>query len=81
MKKQICKTCNWRFNGDIEFSVLNKNIPNDVRLAKEYCEDHTFTYGDECNPMWCNECGHLDKYQVIMGENSTENPNFDKKRK
>ena len=49
-------------------------------MAKEYCKDHTSTYGDECNPLWCDECGHLTKYQVIMGENSKANPKFDKRK-
>ena len=80
MRKKICKTCDWRFNPNEEIPILHQDNENHVKMAKEYCEDHTSAYGDECNPLWCDECGHLTKYQVIIGENSKENPNFDKRK-
>ena len=80
MKKKICKTCDWRFDNGRELSILNKNIEQDVKLAKEYCEDHTFTYGSDCKPIWCVECGHLDKYIVTINENTKDNPKFDKRK-
>ena len=80
MRKKICKTCDWRFDNDRELPILHKDIEQDVRLAKEYCEDHTHTYGHECEPTWCEECGHLDKYIVIVSENSKKEPNFDKRK-
>jgi len=80
MKKKICKTCGWRFDNDRELSVLHKENKSDNRLAKEYCEEHTFIYGHECEPQWCEECGHLDIYLVSISETTKENPNFEKKR-
>ena len=70
MKKKICKTCDWRFDNGRELSILNKNIEQDVKLAKEYCEDHTFIYGSDCEPIWCEECGHLKIYQVTLTDRS-----------
>ena len=49
---------------------MHKDNPNDVRLAKEYCEDHTTVYGDDCEPIWCEECGHLKIYQVTKTDRS-----------
>ena len=81
MKKKSCKTCDWKLDNGRELPILNKDIEQDVKLAKEYCEDHTFIYGSDCEPKWCGECGYLDKYIVTISEKSKENPNFDKKRK
>ena len=80
MIKKSCKTCDWRFDNGRELSILNKNIEQDVKLAKEYCKEHKFIYGNECKPIWCEECGHLDKYVVTISENSKENPKFDKRK-
>ena len=55
-------------------------MEEDVKLAKEYCENHAFVYGNECEPIWCEECGHLDKYLVTITETSKENPKFDKRK-
>jgi hypothetical protein len=80
MIKKSCKTCDWKLDSGRELPILNKDIDEDVKLAKEYCENHTFIYGSDCEPTWCEECGHLDKYVVTISEKSKENPNFDKKR-
>jgi predicted Zn-ribbon and HTH transcriptional regulator len=79
MKKKICKTCGWKFDNDREIPILNKNIKDDVRLTKEFCKNHKYVYGDECEPIWCEECGHLDKYLVTISKNSKE-PKFDKRK-
>ena len=49
---------------------MHKDNTNDVRLAKQYCEEHTITYGSDCEPIWCEECGHLKIYQVTLTERS-----------
>jgi hypothetical protein len=80
MKKKSCNTCDWRFDSGRELPVLHKNIKSDVKLAKEYCENHTFVYGDECKPIWCKECGYLDIYLVKVNHNSKKEPKFDKRK-
>jgi hypothetical protein len=80
MKKKSCNTCDWKFDNGRELPILHKDIEEDVKLAKEYCENHTFVYGNECEPIWCEECGYLDKYIVTISENSKENPKFDKRK-
>ena len=80
MKKKSCNTCDWKLDNGRELPILHKDIEEDVKLAKEYCENHTFVYGNECEPTWCEECGHLDKYIVTISENSKENPKFDKRK-
>ena len=80
MKKKSCKTCDWKIDNSRELPILHKDIEQDVKLAKEYCDDHTFTYGNECKPIWCKECGYLDMYLVKVSENSKENPKFDKRK-
>ena len=59
---------------------LHKKNKKDIKLTKEYCEDHERIYGSKCTPKWCKECGYLDKYIVTISENSKENPKFDKRK-
>ena len=80
MKKKSCNTCDWKLDNGRELPILRKDNEHDVKLAKDYCEEHTFTYGNECKPIWCEECGHLNKYIVTISENSKENPKFDKRK-
>ena len=80
MKKKSCNTCDWKLDNGRELPILHKDIEEDVKLAKEYCKNHTFIYGNECEAIWCEECGHLDKYIAIVSENSKENPKFDKRK-
>ena len=47
----------WEYNKGINLTE------EDVKLAKEYCENHTFVYGNECEPIWCKECNHLKLYE------------------
>ena len=81
MKKKSCNTCDWRFDSGRELPVLHKDIRQDVKLAKEYCEEHTFVYGHGCEPQWCEECGHLTIYQATVTEASRKlTPKFDKRK-
>ena len=79
MKKKSCKTCGWKFDNGRELPILHKDNEEDVRLANEYCKEHTFIYGHECESIWCKECGHLDTYLATVSENSKE-PKFDKRK-
>jgi predicted Zn-ribbon and HTH transcriptional regulator len=79
MKKKSCKTCGWKFDNGRELPILHKDNEEDVRLANEYCKEHTFIYGHECEPIWCEKCGHLDMYLATVSENSKE-PKFDKRK-
>ena len=66
-KKKYCKTCDWELDiFEIENPSFHKDNKLDVKRAKDYCETHTWTYGHECEPLWCDECGHLTIYQVIV---------------
>ena len=39
-------------------------------------------YGDECEPQWCEECGHLTIYQITVTEKSRKmTPKFDRKKR
>ena len=80
MRKKICKTCGWRFDSGRELSIFHKDNEENVRMAEEYCKDYESTYGGQCKPLWCEECGHHTIYQVKLTETSKENPNFDKRK-
>ncbi len=82
-KKKYCKTCDWELDiFEIKNPSFHKDNKLDVKRAKDYCERHTWTYGHECEPLWCEECGHLTIYQVIVTEESRKmTPKFDRKKK
>ena len=70
MKKKSCKTCDWRLDNGRKFPIFHKDNEQDVKLVEEYCEEHTFIYGSDCEPIWCEECGHLKIYQVTKTDRS-----------
>ena len=77
-KKQYCKSCDW----EREYPTFHKDNETDVKRTKDYCENHTWIYGHECEPLWCDECGHLTIYQVIVTKESRKiTPKFDRKKK
>mgnify|MGYP005834609231 CR=1 FL=1 len=82
-KKQYCKSCDWELDIQEEkYPSFHKDNESDVKRTNDYCERHTWTYGSECTPQWCEECGHLTIYQVTLTEKSKKmTPNFDRKRK
>ena len=70
-KKTYCNTCDWELDKfESEHPSLHKKNKLDIKLTKEYCEDHTTVYGDDCEPIWCEECGHLKIYQVTKTDRS-----------
>ena len=82
MRKKKCNTCDWRLDSGREFPIFHKDNKDDVRLAKEYCEDHERIYGSLCEPVWCDECGHLRIYSITVTDKSRKmTPKFDRKKK
>ena len=65
---------------DYEEKPLNKKNKEDVRMAREYCDEHERYYGDQtCEPIW-KRGGDLDIYEVIVHPNKTAKRKFVKKR-
>ena len=64
-RDKFCKTCNENITSNKKRdSFMFKNKYHQMR-AKEYCEDHEFTYSDhKCKPSWCGDCGYLIKYEI-----------------
>ena len=82
-KKDYCDTCDWELDDyEKESPSLHKKNKRDRELTKEYCEDHKRIYGSKCKPIWCEECGYLDIYQVTITDKSRKmTPKFDRKKK
>ena len=63
-----------------EQMILNNNNPQDVEMAREYCDEHEFYYKeDTCEPMW-KDNGDLDIYIVKVHHSIKEKQEFVKKR-
>ena len=82
-KKTYCDTCDWELDKfETEHPSMHKKSIVDKKLAKEYCEDHERIYGSLCEPVWCDECGHLRIYSITVTDKSRKmTPKFDRKRK
>ena len=64
-KSKVCKTCS-RNTKNLEKRNLMRFLNlYDQELAKNYCKDHETKYGDhKCEPIWCEDCGFLIKYEI-----------------
>ena len=82
-KKTYCNTCDWELDKfESEHPSLHKKNEIDLKLTKEYCEDHERIYGSLCTPKWCEECGHLRIYEIIVTEKSRKmTPKFDRRKR
>ena len=59
---------------------LNKKNKKDVRMAREYCDEHERMYSDTtCEPTW-KRGGDLDIYVVTLHKNKTAKLKFIKER-
>lgn len=65
---------------DIDDSPMNNKNSKDVRMAREYCDEHEFYYGSQsCEPTW-KKNGDLDIYEIIVHPNKKAKLDFVKKR-
>ena len=66
--------------GDIDDTPFNKKNKDDLRMTREYCDEHEFLYGSQtCEPTW-KENGDLDIYEIIVHPNKKAKIEFVKKR-
>tara|TARA_Y100000593_G_scaffold2889_1_gene5787 strand:+ start:1375 stop:1638 length:264 start_codon:yes stop_codon:yes gene_type:complete len=67
-KYRYCLDCDWEESDwSLEHPVLHKDNKIDVERAKEYCDNHVTIYDHKsCTPDWCDGCGNLKKYVVIV---------------
>ena len=50
---------------DFDETPLNKKNKKDVRMAKEYCEEHEMLYSKHtCKPIWDKVTGELEIYEI-----------------
>ena len=65
---KYCLDCDWEESKwRLEHPVLHKDNKIDVEMTKEYCDEHIRIYSHEsCKPQWCDGCGNLKKYVVIV---------------
>ena len=62
-------------------SVLNNKNERDVEMAREYCDEHEFFYGDQsCEPIWDKKTGDLHIYEIIVHDNKRAKRKFVKER-
>jgi len=82
MNKKYCNTCSWELSKhEVRYPSLHKKNKIDRERAKKYCEDHERVYGSLCTPIWCEECGHLKIYKIMITEKSRKmTPKFDKRK-
>ena len=51
---------------DIDDAPLNKKNKEDLRMTREYCDEHELFYSDQsCDPIWDEKTGDLKIYEII----------------
>ena len=66
---------------DIDDSPMNNKNSKDVRMAREYCDEHEFLYGNQtCEPVWDEVTGELKIYEIIVHQKKKDKLAFVKKR-
>ena len=66
---------------DFDDTPLNKKNKEDIRMTREYCDEHEAYYGDQtCEPIWDEKTGELKIYEVIVHPNKMAKRKFIKKR-
>ena len=66
---------------DIDDKPLNKKNKEDLRMTREYCDEHEFYYGcQSCEPIWNKKTCDLEIYEVIVHENKRAKLKFVKER-
>ena len=66
---------------DIDDAPLNKKNKEDLRMTREYCDEHEFFYGDQsCEPIWDKKTGDLHIYEIIVHNNKRAKRKFVKER-
>ena len=66
---------------DLDDAPLNKKNKKDVKMAREYCDQHEQYHGDDtCEPIWDKDTGELDIYEVIIHPTKKAKLDFVKKR-
>ena len=64
---KYCDSCNQNITEYEKRDVLRVTNRYDKKLAKNHCKEHELSYGDhKCKPIWCEKCGYLEIYQVIL---------------
>jgi len=70
---------NWDYE-EMDRTILNNKSERDVEMAREYCDEHEFSYkAHTCEPTWKKD-GELDIYMVTLHENQKVRDAFVKKR-
>ena len=65
---------------DYDDSTLNNKNERDVKMAREYCDEHESFYNcHTCEPTW-EKGGDLDRYMIELHENQRVRDAFIKKR-
>ena len=66
---------------DIDDAPLNKKNKEDLRMTREYCDEHEFYYGSQsCEPIWDKKTGDLKIYEITLHDNKKAKRTFVNKR-
>ena len=62
---------------DFDDTPFNKKNKEDLRMTREYCDEHEQYYGSQtCEPIWDDKTGELKIYEIIVHTTKTEKRKF-----
>ena len=66
---------------DFDDTPFNKKNKEDLRMTREYCDEHEQYYGSQsCEPIWDEKTGDLKIYEIIVHKNKKTKRKFVKER-
>ena len=66
---------------DIDDTPFNKKNKEDLRMTREYCDEHEAYYGSQtCEPTWYEKTGDLKIYEITLHDNKKAKRKFVKER-
>jgi len=68
-KTKFCKKCHQDILSNEMREMLMSHDTYHQFLAKDYCKEHKAVYSDhKCEPIWCDKCRFLIKYEITVDE-------------
>ena len=70
IKTKYCKTCHQDILENETRDMLMFIDTYHQLMAKDYCKEHELSHSNhKCKPKWCDKCGYLINYEIIIDHN------------
>jgi hypothetical protein len=73
IKTKFCKTCKQDILENEKRDMFMSHDTYHKLQVRDYCKEHDLLYNyHKCKPMWCDKCGYLINYEIIIDHSKWE---------